>query len=263
MKSAFGARRVAFFDLDKTVLATSATLALTGPLLRSGLMSRMDLARGFQAQLSYHLLDASHERSERVKDSLSAMVAGWPVSKFETVINEALHSEIEPIVYREALDAISAHQAAGHAVIISSASAEAIVSPIMRMLGANGMIATVLEERDGAYTGNIAHYNYGEAKAVAARSLAARHGWDLAESWAYSDSVTDEPLLRVVGNPVAVNPNRSLARIARDEGWQIRRFDHPVRLEDRVSSPLAVAVALATIGAIGALAFVLWRRKAS
>lgn len=260
MKPSFGARRVAFFDLDKTVLATSATLALTGPLLRSGLMSHLDLARGLQAQLGYHLLDASHERSERVKDSLSSMVAGWPVSEFERVMNEALHSQIEPIVYREALDAISAHHAAGHAVILSSASAEAIVRPIMQLLGANGMIATVLEERGGVYTGSIAHYNYGEAKAIAARELAARNGWDLTQSWAYSDSVTDEPLLRVVGNPVAVNPDRPLAKIAREEGWQIRRFDQPVRLADRVVSPLAVGAALA---AIGTLAFVLWRRKAS
>lgn len=258
MKPAFGARRVAFFDLDKTILATSASLALTGPLLRSGLITRTDVARGLQSQLAYHLLDASHERSERIKESLSAMVAGWSVAEFETVMAEALTSVIEPVVYREALDAISAHQAAGHDVVISSASSESIVRPIMQLLGANGMIATVLEERDGQYTGQISHYNYGDAKADAGRLLAARHGWDLAESWAYSDSITDEPLLRIVGRPVAVNPDRALAKIARDEGWQIRRFENPVRLEDRVIPPVVAAGALA---AAVVLAVWLWRRR--
>lgn len=260
MKSAFGAHRVAFFDLDKTILATSASLALTGPLLRSGLINRRDIARGIQSQLAYHLFDASHERSERIKESLSAMVAGWSVADFEAVMAAALSSDIEPVVYREALDAIGSHQAAGHDVIISSASSESIVKPIMQMLGANGMIATVLEEEDGRYTGTIAHYNYGDAKADAARTLAARHGWDLEQSWAYSDSITDEPLLRVVGNPVVVNPDRALAKIARDEGWQIRRFDNPVRLDDRVVSPALVA---AIAAAAAAIAVWLWRRRSA
>lgn len=259
MTSAPGTRIVAFFDLDKTILATSASLALTGPLLRSGLITGADVARGFQSQLAYHLLDASHERSERNKDALAAMVAGWNVAEFDTVMAQALASKIEPVVYREALDAISAHRAAGHDVIISSASAESIVRPIMHLLGANGMIASVLEEKDGFYTGEIAHYNYGDTKADAARDLAARHGWDLSASWAYSDSITDEPLLRVVGNPVVVNPDRALAKIARDELWQIRKFGHPVRLEDRTVSPWVIAggVIVAT-----ALAVRLWRRRA-
>lgn len=251
-------RSAAFFDLDKTILATSASLALTQPLLNSGMITRMDIARGFHSQLTYHLFDASHERSERVKDSLSEMVRGWSVAQFDAVVAEALTTYIEPMVYREALDAIAAHQAAGHDVIISSASADALVRPIMNMLGADGMIASVLEEKDGVYTGVISHYNYGEAKATAARDLARRHGWDLESSWAYSDSITDEPLLRVVGNPVAVNPDKALVRVARDEGWTVLRFESPVRLGRRVTIPVAAGIGLLVLGAVG---FWLWRRR--
>lgn len=252
------ARVVVFFDLDKTVLATSASLALTKPLVASGMLSRIDVLRGIQVQLAYHLLDASHERSERVRESLSQMVTGWNVAQFEQVVRDALDSAIEPVVFSEALDAISAHHAAGHDVIISSASAEAVVRPIAHMLGADGIIATGLAEEDGHYTGQITHYNYGPEKAVAARDLAARHGWDLAESWAYSDSITDEPLLRVVGHPVAVNPDRPLARIAAEEGWQVATYQRPVQLRRSVEVPVSVA---AGIGALAAVALWAWRRR--
>lgn len=238
----------AFFDLDKTILATSASLALSGPLVRSGLISRRDIARSAQAQLSYLLLDASHERSERMKEALSEMVTGWSVAEFDRVVADALATEIEPVVFLEALDAISMHHAAGHDVVIVSASAEAIVRPIMHLLGAEGMIASHLETRDGRYTGRISSYNYGAAKPAAMAEMARRHGWDLENSWAYSDSITDEPLLRAVGHPVAVNPDRALARIARREGWEVRFWRRPVPLgRNSRSSALLTAAVVAVV----------------
>ena len=80
--------------------------------------------------------------------------------------------------------------------------------------------------RDGVYTGRPAGpFTYREGKAEAIRELAAREGIDLAESYAYSDSESDLPMLRAVGHPVAVNPDRALERVARAEGWRIMRFD--------------------------------------
>ena len=104
----------------------------------------------------------------------------------------------------------------------------------------------------GDYTGELAYYGYGPYKADAIRALASREGFDLAESYAYSDSITDEPMLRAVGNPVAVNPDRELARVARDEGWPIMRFERPVRLRSRMPVPsrstMAVTGAVAAVG---------------
>jgi phosphoserine phosphatase len=82
------------------------------------------------------------------------------------------------------------------------------------------------EVKDGVYTGRAdGPFTYREGKAEAIRALAATEGIDLAESYAYSDSESDLPMLRVVGHPVAVNPDAALQRIAREEGWRIMRFD--------------------------------------
>ena len=105
----------------------------------------------------------------------------------------------------------------------------------------------------------MAFYAYGEAKAEAMRELAERTGIDLAASSAYSDSATDLPMLEAVGRPVAVNPDRALAKVATERGWEIRNFTKPMRLRDRVgrTTPV-VTTSLAVAGA----ALILWRRGA-
>lgn len=240
----------AFFDLDKTVLAKSATLALFRPLLDAGLISRTDVARSAHAQLTYHFLDADHDRSERVRERLSALVAGWAPQAFEQVVRNSLQTRIEPEVFGEALDAIAAHHAAGHDVVIVSASVSEIVTPIAEMLGADHVVASQLEVgEDGRYTGVISDYVYGPAKAEAMERLASRYGWELAHCWAYSDSVTDAPMLQAVGHPVAVNPDRGLATLAMEGGWDIARWANPVPLKPRHALP-AVGLLLAVgIGA--------------
>lgn len=238
-------RTAAFFDLDKTIISTSSSLALSRPFLESGLLSRSALVRSGYAQLGYLLLGAGHERTERMKDELARTATGWEVALLDAVVAEALATSIEPVVYREALDLIAEHHAAGRDVIIVSASAENIVRPIARLLGADHVVATRMAVADGRYTGEIDYYAYGPAKAEAVRDLAERHGYDLAESWAYSDSVTDLPMLEAVGHPVVVNPDRALRREAVARGWEARTFRLPVRLRPRHTIPLAVVVAVA------------------
>ncbi len=103
----------------------------------------------------------------------------------------------------------------------------------------------------------MAFYAYGEEKACAIRELAERTGLDLSASSAYSDSATDLPMLEAVGRPVAVNPDRALAKVARERGWEMRNFTKPIRLRDRVgrTTPV-VTTSLAVAGA----ALILWRR---
>jgi len=110
---------------------------------------------------------------------------------------------------------------------------------------------------EGCYTGEMEFYAYGENKAVAMREIAEREGIDLSGSWAYSDSATDLPMLEAVGRPVAVNPDRALAKIARERDWEVRNFIKPIRLRDRVgrTTPV-VTTSLAVAGA----ALILWRR---
>ncbi len=121
-------------------------------------------------------------------------------------------------------------------------------------------------DAEGRYTGELEFYAYGPNKAEAIREMAVGEGIDLANSYAYSDSITDLPMLEMVGNPVAVNPDRELSRVARERDWEIRYFQHPVRLRDRVPVPprgptIAASTALAALGT-GVVLYVWLRRRA-
>src|SRR5690606_32193977 len=171
---------------------------------------------------------------------------------------ETLHSTVVPLVYEEAVELIREHQAAGRDVIIVSSSGAEVVEPIGELLGADRVIATRMVVEDGRYTGEIAFYAYAEGKAEAMREMAATHGYDLSESYAYSDSDTDRPMLEAVGHPHVVNPDRNLRRLATERDWPILRFSRPVGLQRRVDldaqagkALMASAVALATASVVG------------
>jgi HAD superfamily hydrolase (TIGR01490 family) len=244
-------RTAAFFDLDKTVLATSSSLALARPLLAAGLLTRADLARSASAQLAYLLVAADHRRSERVREQLSRLVDGWEVTRLQEVVEKAITTFVEPHVYLEAIDLIARHHAEGTDVVIVSASSEDIVAPIARLVGADHVVASRMAVVDGRFTGEIDYYAYGPAKAVALRELAQTRGYDLAGCWAYSDSVTDLPMLETVGHPVAVNPDRALYRLARQRGWQVSRFARPVPLLPRRELSVGLLALFAAAGLAG------------
>ena len=145
-------------------------------------------------------------------------------------------------------------------IIVSTSGAE-VVEPIGAMLGADKVIATRLAIEDGKYTGDIRFYAYAENKAKAIRDLARKRGYDLAGSYAYSDSVTDVYMLEEVGHPHAVNPDKELRKIARERDWPILVFDKPVALRRRVApKPTIAGLAVGGAAAVGATAwFVLMR----
>ncbi|MGO3795848.1 MAG: HAD family hydrolase [Pauljensenia sp.] len=243
----------AFLDLDKTVLATASSMALRDPLVRAGLITRRGAAVGILIHLPYLLRGADERLMERMRESLGDLARGWDATVLESTVTDALTGSIDPVCYTEALDLIALHHAAGHAVVIASASVEQMVRPIATMLGADHAIGSVAEvDRDNTFTGRILHFNHGEEKARACARLAQEQGWDLAESFAYSDSVTDLPLLELVGHPVAVNPDRGLREAAQGNDWQVLSFTHTVRVRTspaRMLLPLAVAgLTVCTVG---------------
>jgi HAD superfamily hydrolase (TIGR01490 family) len=227
-----GARTAAFFDLDKTIIATSSATAFSRGFLAEGLLTRRNVLRTAIAQFLYLVGGADEVQTERLRANLSRTVAGWPVSQVSQVVAETLHQAIDPTVYAEAVALIEEHHAAGHDVVIVSASGSEIVEPIAAVLGADHVVATHMQVLDGRYTGEIDFYAYGENKAVAIRDLAERHGYDLEASFAYSDSITDSPMLAAVGNGFAVNPDRALRRAALENGWGTLTFRRPVPLFD-------------------------------
>jgi HAD superfamily hydrolase (TIGR01490 family) len=257
----------AFFDLDKTIIAKSSVLAFGKPFYKEGLLSRRTIVKGIYAQVVYMLVGADEEKMEKLKDAMATMTRGWNRDHIAEIVRETLTDVIEPIIYAEALDLIDEHRAAGHEIVIVSSSPVEVVDPLSEFLGADEAIGTrAAVDADGNYTGELEFYSYGDNKATAIRELAARDHVDLDASYAYSDSITDLPMLEVVGHPVVVNPDRDLARVAREREWEVRVFARPVRLRDRVPVPpkgptIAVGGALAAAGVGSALWWWLRRRE--
>jgi HAD superfamily hydrolase (TIGR01490 family) len=247
----------AFFDLDKTVIAKSSTLAFGKSFYQGGLVNRRALLKGTYAQFVYLVAGADDEQMTRMRDSLAQMCTGWEVSQVQAIVAETLHELIDPLVYEEAVALMEAHRAAGRAIVIVSSSGEEVVAPIGALLGVDDVIATRKAVADGRYTGEIEFYAYGPAKAEAITELAEARRWNLDDCWAYSDSVTDVPLLEAVGHPCAVNPDKGLRKVAAERDWPVRDFANPVRLRDRMPAPpsrpvmagAAVGMASAALGA--------------
>src|SRR6478736_1914950 len=261
-------RPAAFFDLDKTIIARSSTLAFTRPFGRAGLLSRRAVLRSAYAQLVYVMNGADHDQLERMRAYLSEMVTGWDVDQVRAVVAETLHDLIDPMVFAEAAELIEQHQALGHDVVIVSTSGTEVVEPIGEMLGADHVVATRMAVEDGRYTGGIKFYAYAENKAKAIQDLARKRGYDLTRSYAYSDSVTDVSMLEAVGHPHAVNPDKDLRRVAKDRGWPILVFVKPVALRSRLKLPPArQTITALTIGGVAAIVAAVWlnlrRRRAA
>jgi phosphoserine phosphatase len=170
------------------------------------------------------------------------------VEQVRQIINETLQELINPYVYAEAAALIGEHRAAGRDVVVVSTSGEEMVRPIAEQLGIEDVIATQMVVADGRYTGEVAYYAAGPTKAEAAQAMAEKRGYDLADCYAYSDSISDVPLLECVGHPTAVNADRALRRVATERGWQMLEFRHPVPLMRRLRDRPAVPVAAAAVG---------------
>jgi HAD superfamily hydrolase (TIGR01490 family) len=252
-------RSAAFFDLDKTIIARSSTLAFGRPFYQGGLINRRAMLKTAYAQFVYLLGGADAEQMDRMRDHLTALAAGWEVGQVRRIVDETLHDLIDPLIYGEAAQLIDLHHAAGRDVVIVSSSGEELVVPIGAMVGADEVISTRMTVRDGRYTGEIDFYAYGEEKARAIRELATRRGYELSECFAYSDSITDVPMLEAVGHPHAVNPDRALRREATRRGWPILVFARPVSLRARLPRlPSRPALALAALTAGAALLGTAW-----
>lgn len=259
--------QAAFFDLDKTIVSRSSSLALSRPLYRAGMVSRGQLLRGAYAQLVYLLVGADEQKMERLKEGMLQLTKGWDRGQVERLVQDALLDVIDPYVYQEALDLIELHKAEGRRIYIVSSSPQEVVRPLARHFGVSGVIATRAEVgSDNRYTGELEFYAYGEQKAEAIRELASKARLDLAGSYAYSDSSTDIPMLAAVGNPVAVNPDKELRHEAEERGWEIRDFRNPVRLRTRIASAVpepkpGVLAGIAGVAAV--LGVLMWVRVRS
>jgi HAD superfamily hydrolase (TIGR01490 family) len=252
-------RSAAFFDLDKTIIAKSSTLAFSRPFQAGGLISRRAVLRSAYAQFVYLVGGADHDQMEKMRAFMSQLVAGWDVATVREIVADTLHNVVDPLVYDEAVSLIEEHKLAGRDVVIVSTSGTEVVEPIGAMLGADIVVASRLEEVDGRYTGNIDYYAYAEEKARAIVELAQERGYALERCYAYSDSITDAPMLEAVGHAHAVNPDKELRRLAASKGWPILQFTRPVTLRSRI--PVKPTLAAITVGTALTLGGAIWLNR--
>jgi HAD superfamily hydrolase (TIGR01490 family) len=241
-------RAAAFFDLDKTLMAGSSGMQFARIAAKQGIVGKRQLAGWAFEHFRYRLRGTTDERTAEVLKVARELITGIPAKSIDRMGPEVM-AAILPRVFPQMLEEVYAHQDAGRPTFIVSAAGNGVVEQLAHVLGMDGGIGTRYEvDSDGNFTGRLdGPFVYGPGKVDAMREFADAHGIDLAESYAYSDSLSDLPMLRAVGNPVAVNPDPPLAEIARAEGWQTLHFE---RLGRRLVA-LAVTL-LATVAGFGA-----------
>jgi HAD superfamily hydrolase (TIGR01490 family) len=250
-------RAAAFFDLDKTLMAGSSGMQFARVATRQGIIGRRQLASWAVEHMRYRLRGTTDERTAEVLRVARELIAGVPAKTIDRMAPEVM-AAILPRVYPQMLRRVYDHQDAGLATFIVSAAGHDLVESLASVLGMEGGIGTRYEvDPDGNFTGRFeGPFVYGAGKVEAMREFAVVHEIDLAESYAYSDSLSDLPMLRAVGHPVAVNPDPPLAEIAKQEGWQTMRFE---RLGRRL---VAVTITLlATIAGFGGSRIAARRRQ--
>jgi HAD superfamily hydrolase (TIGR01490 family) len=239
------ARAAAFFDLDRTLMAGSSAFAFAREAYRSGLMSRRQIVSGALANIAFRLQGSTDRSTDELRDQVGDALRGIAVRDVLRM-GPGILTEVLPRVYPRMLQEAWRHQDEGRPVWIVTASSQEMADLVAGALLFDGALGSGWEKDDGAYTGNaIEPFTYREGKAVAMRALAEREGLDLEASYAYSDSESDLPMLRAVGNPVAVNPDAELARVAHEEGWRVMRFE---RLRRRLFVAGGAVMALALGG---------------
>jgi HAD superfamily hydrolase (TIGR01490 family) len=235
----------AFFDLDRTLMAGSSGLHWARAAQRSGLLSRRQLWADGWSNVMFRLQGSTDEATEKVRDRVSAWIAGRRVADLDRLAPLVL-SGVLPRLYPQMLEVAYRHQDAGVPVFICTAATQGTADMLAHVLGFDGAAGSRLEARDGVYTGGFeGPFCYREGKPLRMRELATARGLDLASSWAYSDSESDLPMLRAVGHPVAVNPDRELTMVARANAWEIMRFE---TLGRRLKLAAVVTAAAAAAG---------------
>jgi HAD superfamily hydrolase (TIGR01490 family) len=239
-------RGAAFFDLDKTLMAGSSGVFFARAAYETGMISRSRLVRDVYENLRFRLLGSTDDRADDVRKRVGEMIAGVRVRDLERLSPRVL-SGVLPRLYPEMLERAYDHQDAGLPVYILTAASQEMADLLAHVLAFDGGLGSRSEVVDGRYTGRPAGpFNYREGKVLSMRELADRVGIDLQLSYAYSDSESDLPMLRAVGNPVVVNPDAPLRRIAAEQGWELIELD---RLGRRLKMLAALGAGTALVSA--------------
>jgi HAD superfamily hydrolase (TIGR01490 family) len=215
----------AFFDVDNTIIRGASAFHLGVGLYRRGFFRRRDLFEFGLHQFRYLTFGENKHQIDEVRSRALSIMKGHSVAEV-TAIAEDVYDEVLCLrIYPGTQRLLDEHIAAGHSVWLVTATPVEIGSLIARRLGVTGSLGTIAEHEDGFYTGRlVGDLLHGPAKGEAIKALAAREELDLAACSAYSDSFNDLPMLTMVGDPCAINPDARLRAYAREQGWRIRDY---------------------------------------
>jgi len=245
----------AFFDLDRTLISGASVFPFAVEAWRAGMVSNAEIGRWTVAAIAFKLFgDTDSERPDEIRTQFLGRVEGISVTKLAEVAREVL-PRLSARVRPESRKLVKMHADAGRETWIVSASPQEIVDPLAESLGMAGALGTRARVADGHYTAELdGPFVYGAGKALAVTKLAADRGYDLSQSYAYTDSISDLPMLEQVGHPVAVNPDRELQEIAHERGWPVVIFAR------KTKRAIAMGSAGTTFAAATAAAYLLGRR---
>lgn len=237
-----GPHIAAYFDLDRTLINDFSVKRF----LRTRLLSGDTTATEYLTQFMTAMFFSFGNRDFEFLSKVSALgVRGIPEKVFAELGQYVFDEFLFNTIYPEARELIKHHLEKGHKVVIISAATLYQINPIAKELGIEDIYGTRLEVQNGKFTGRIAEMCWGEGKARAARTFAKKNDIDLTKSYFYSDSFQDYPLFKIVGKPVATNPDNTLSQVAFENDWPILRFDKPG--EKPIVDGLRTGLAAATI----------------
>lgn len=217
---------IAFFDVDNTLMRGASIFHVGREAWAQGMLGWRDLIRFAWQQRRFTKVGENNEHMSSVRERALGIISGHHERKVREIGETIWERRLEPRLWPETVQLAREHLEKGHQVWLVSATPTEIGQIIAEKLGFTGALGTETEKVDGHYTGRlVGNVMHGEQKAIAAQELADRLGADLEASWAYSDSRNDIPLLELVGNRIAVNPDSGLARYAAEHGWPTMTLD--------------------------------------
>ncbi len=248
----------AFFDVDNTMVAGASSIHFIRGLAARDYISVRDMAGAGWTQLKFRITGKENSRDVASgKEKALSFIAGRSTAEF-TQLGEEIYDElIADKIWPGTRALAQMHLDAGQQVWLVTATPVELAQVIAKRLGLTGALGTVLESKDGKFTGRlVGDLLHGRGKAHAIRGLAAREGLNLRRCTAYSDSFNDLPMLTAVGTAVAINPDSDLRVVARDRSWEIRDF-RTGRKAAKVGIPTALA-----LGALGGTVAAIASRRA-
>ena len=243
----------AFFDVDNTVMQGASIFHLARGLYARDFFTARDIGRFAWQQAKFRVIGTENIGTvHEAREAALAFAAGHTVAEITTIGEEVFDEVMAAKVWPGTRALAQMHLDAGQRVWLVTATPVEVATVIAKRLGLTGALGTVAQTVDGVYTGHlVGEILHGEAKAEAVRALAEREGLDLAACSAYSDSANDIPLLSLVGQPCAINPDGKLRAYAREHGWRVRDY-RTGRKAAKIGVPTAAGLG-AVAGAVAAV----------